>query len=223
MSSEQMFYAYIMLCADQTCYSGYTASIAEREKAHNSGRGAKYTRSRLPAKIIYFEEFESKSEALRREAALKKMSHKQKMQLAENFGLLKAPTNNTKNNKDKGFKSMLFIYYPKCTTCQKAKKWLDEKGILYAERNILEDNPTYDELLTWFQRSKLPLKRFFNTSGLKYRELGLKSRLAEMSEEEQLKLLASDGMLVKRPLLVSEGIALPGFKEDEWKKMCGKN
>ena len=116
---------------------------------------------------------------------------------------------------------MLFIYYPKCTTCQKAKKWLDENRVLYAERNIVDENPGYDELLTWYRKSGLTLKRFFNTSGLKYRELGLKNKLSEMTEEEQLKLLASDGMLVKRPLLVSEGIAVPGFKEEEWKKMCG--
>ncbi len=218
MNNTHKFYTYILLCADGTCYSGYTASITEREKAHNSGKGAKYTRSRLPARMIYFEEFESKGEALKREAVLKKLSHKQKMQLAENFKW-QLPKNDNSVNKE--VKLMLFICYPKCTTCQKAKKWLDENRVPYAERNIAEENPTYDELLTWYQRSGLPLKRFFNTSGLKYRELGLKNRLSEMSEEEQLKLLASDGMLVKRPLLVSEGIAVPGFKEEEWKKMCG--
>lgn len=217
MNNDPKFYAYILLCADGTCYSGYTTNISAREKAHNSGKGAKYTRSRRPVKVIYYEEFDNKSEALKREAALKKLSHKQKMRLAENFEIRKQ--NNSNTNEEAGL--MLFIYYPKCTTCQKAKKWLDENRVLYAERNIVDENPGYDELLTWYRKSGLTLKRFFNTSGLKYRELGLKNKLSEMTEEEQLKLLASDGMLVKRPLLVSEGIAVPGFKEEEWKKMCG--
>ena len=111
---------------------------------------------------------------------------------------------------------MLFICYPKCTTCQKAQKWLDEKGAVYEMRNIKEENPTADELRAWYKRSGLPLKRFFNTSGLIYKELGLKDKLPAMSEEEQLALLATDGMLVKRPLLVGEDFVLPGFKESEW-------
>ena len=111
---------------------------------------------------------------------------------------------------------MLFVCYPKCTTCQKAQKWLDAKGVAYEVRNIKEQNPTVDELRAWHKRSGLPLKRFFNTSGLTYKELGLKDKLPAMSEEEQLALLATDGMLVKRPLLIGEDFALPGFKEAEW-------
>ena len=111
---------------------------------------------------------------------------------------------------------MLFIEYPKCSTCQKAKKWLTEAGVEFTDRHIVEDRPTQEELKIWLDRSGLPLKRFFNTSGMKYRELNLKDRLPGMSEEEQLELLASDGMLVKRPLLIGEGFVLTGFKEKEW-------
>ncbi|MDO4438912.1 MAG: arsenate reductase family protein [Eubacteriales bacterium] len=113
---------------------------------------------------------------------------------------------------------MLFIYYPKCSTCQKAKKWLDSYDINYDARNISEENPTYEELKEWYAKSKLPLKKFFNTSGLVYKELGLKDKLADMSEDEQLKLLSSNGMLVKRPLLIKEDRVLIGFKESEWEE-----
>ncbi|MCI7738459.1 MAG: arsenate reductase family protein [Lachnospiraceae bacterium] len=113
---------------------------------------------------------------------------------------------------------MLFVEYPKCTTCKKAKKWLDEQGIEYIDRHIKEENPTVEELKKWHKISGLPLKRFFNTSGMLYRELGLKDRLPDMSEEEQYELLASDGMLVKRPLLVGENFVLTGFKEVQWEE-----
>ena len=109
-----------------------------------------------------------------------------------------------------------FICYPKCTTCQKAKKWLEEQKIEYTERHIAEQNPTYDELKEWYGKSGLPLKKFFNTSGLLYKDMGLKDKLPQMSEEEQLHLLATDGMLVKRPLVVGEDYVLTGFKEKEW-------
>ena len=111
---------------------------------------------------------------------------------------------------------MLLICYPKCTTCQKAKKWLESQGIAYTERNIAEENPTYAELKEWYKKSGLPLKRFFNTSGLLYKSMQLKEKWPEMSEEEQLKLLATDGMLVKRPLVVDGDNVLTGFKEAEW-------
>lgn len=113
---------------------------------------------------------------------------------------------------------MLFLEYPKCSTCKKAKEWLDEQGISYEDRHIIEDNPTVEELKDWHERSGLPLKRFFNTSGMKYRELGLKDKLPEMSEEEQYELLATDGMLVKRPLVVGDDFVLIGFKEALWKE-----
>ena len=113
---------------------------------------------------------------------------------------------------------MQFLCYPKCSTCQKAQKWLDEQGLSYELRLIREQNPGAEELKAWQQRSGLPLKRFFNTSGLKYKALGLKDRLPGMSEEEQLLLLASDGMLVKRPLLVAEDFVLVGFREAEYRE-----
>lgn len=113
---------------------------------------------------------------------------------------------------------MQFICYPKCSTCQKAKKWLDEQGVEYTERHIVENNPTYDELKEWYTKSGLPLKKFFNTSGLLYKEMKLKDKLPTMSEDEQLKLLATNGMLVKRPLVVKEDLVLVGFRETEWTK-----
>ena len=111
---------------------------------------------------------------------------------------------------------MLFLEYPPCSTCKKAKKWLDDNGISYTARHIKEQNPSYEELKAWYEKSGLPLKRFFNTSGLIYKDLGLKDKLPTMSEEEQLRLLASDGMLVKRPLVVAENFVITGFKEAEW-------
>ena len=111
---------------------------------------------------------------------------------------------------------MTFICYPKCTTCQKAQKWLDENGISYTFRDIKMENPTYEELSAWHRRSGLPLKKFFNTSGLLYKSMALKDKLPTMSEDEMLTLLATDGMLVKRPLLVGIDFVLVGFKEAEW-------
>ena len=116
---------------------------------------------------------------------------------------------------------VLFLEYPKCSTCKKAKKWLEDHQVNYDDRHIVEDNPTMEELKEWVGRSGLPLRRFFNTSGMKYRELQLKDRLPKMSEEEQLELLATDGMLVKRPLLVLEDRVIPGFKEKEWLEGLG--
>ena len=109
-----------------------------------------------------------------------------------------------------------FICYPKCTTCQKAKKWLDDKAIQYELRDIKLNNPTFEELRDWYNKSGLPLKKFFNTSGLLYKALDLKNKLPQMSEDEMLRLLATDGMLVKRPLLIGDNFVLVGFKETEW-------
>ena len=113
---------------------------------------------------------------------------------------------------------MLFIYYPKCSTCQKAKKWLDAQEISYTERHIVEENPTYEELKKWHARSGLPIKKFFNTSGMLYKEMQLKDKLPQMSEDEQLKLLATNGMLVKRPVIVDGDTVLTGFREKEWEE-----
>ena len=116
---------------------------------------------------------------------------------------------------------MLFLEYPKCSTCQKAKKWLDEHQIPYEDRHIVENNPTFEELKDWYERSGLPLKKFFNTSGMLYKEMQLKDKLLQMSEEEQYALLATDGMLVKRPVLVGDGFVLTGFKESTWAEALG--
>ena len=114
---------------------------------------------------------------------------------------------------------MLFICYPKCSTCQKARTWLDEKGIAYDFRDIKLENPTAEELTRWWKLSGLPLKKFFNTSGLQYKALGLKDKLPAMSEDEQIALLATDGMLVKRPVLITDKGVCPGFKPEEWAKL----
>ena len=114
---------------------------------------------------------------------------------------------------------MLFLEYPPCSTCKKAKAWLDANGVAYTARHIKEENPTYEELKLWYARSGLELKRFFNTSGLLYKSLNLKEKLPTMSEEEQLRLLASDGMLVKRPLAVLEDTVLTGFREAQWQEL----
>lgn len=113
---------------------------------------------------------------------------------------------------------MLFIEYPKCSTCQKAKKWLDTHDIKYTDRHIVEKKPSFDELKQWHETSNVPLKKFFNTSGILYKEMQLKDKLPSMNEEEQLKLLASNGMLVKRPLIVDGDMVLTGFKEAEWEE-----
>ncbi len=111
-----------------------------------------------------------------------------------------------------------FICYPKCTTCQKAKKWLDDNDVEYEIRDIKLDNPTVEELTEWYGKSGLPIKKFFNTSGLLYKSLDLKNKLPEMSEEEMLKLLSTDGMLVKRPLVIGDDFVLVGFKEIDWEE-----
>ena len=111
---------------------------------------------------------------------------------------------------------ILFIGYPKCNTCQKAKKWLEDNKIDFVSRHIKDENPTYDELKKWYSQSGLELKKFFNTSGLLYKSMELKDKLPTMSEDEQLKLLATDGMLVKRPLIISDSVILTGFREKEW-------
>lgn len=116
---------------------------------------------------------------------------------------------------------MIFICYPKCATCQKAKKWLEAKGVAFEERHIKENNPSTEELKDWHNKSGLPLQKFFNTSGSLYKELKLKEKLPTMSEDEQYNLLASDGMIVKRPILIGDGFVLVGFDEAHWKAALG--
>ncbi|MCI9452635.1 MAG: arsenate reductase family protein, partial [Dorea sp.] len=114
---------------------------------------------------------------------------------------------------------MLLVHYPKCSTCQKAKKWLNEKGVEFEERNIKDENPTKEEVKAWHEKSGMPLKKFFNTSGMIYREMQLKDKLPDMTEEEQYELLSTDGMLVKRPILVTDTAVVTGFREKEWEKL----
>ncbi|MBP3866260.1 MAG: arsenate reductase family protein [Eggerthellaceae bacterium] len=116
---------------------------------------------------------------------------------------------------------MLFVHYPKCSTCKKAMNWLDEHNVEFDQRHIVEDNPTADELRLWHKMSDLPLRRFFNTSGMLYRDMGLKDKLPSMTEDEMYELLASNGMLVKRPLLVLDDTVLVGFKQSEWEAEIG--
>ena len=126
-----------------------------------------------------------------------------------------------RKNSGKGSEKMsvLFLEYPKCSTCKRAKAWLMENGVAFDDRHIVEDNPTAEELKAWWEKSGLPLKKFFNTSGLVYKEQNLKERLPDMSEEDQLALLATNGMLVKRPLVIGEDFVLIGFKETEWERL----
>lgn len=114
---------------------------------------------------------------------------------------------------------MLLVHYPKCSTCQKAKKWLEEKGVEFEERDIKTENPTKEEVKAWHVKSGMPLKKFFNTSGTIYREMQLKDKLPHMTEEEQYELLSTDGMLVKRPILVTDTAVVTGFREKEWEKL----
>ncbi len=117
----------------------------------------------------------------------------------------------------------LFIEYPKCSTCQKAKKWLDDNKINYIDRNIVTETPSKEELKEWISKSDIDVRKFFNTSGMKYRELNIKEKIKDMSEDEIYELLASDGMLIKRPLFISDNLILKGFKEKEWEKIKGEN
>ena len=111
---------------------------------------------------------------------------------------------------------MIFIEYPKCSTCKKAKKWLDDHNIKYEDRHIIDNNPTFDELKEWYHKSNLDIKRFFNTSGMLYKEMNLKDKLPNMNEDEMLEILSTNGMLVKRPLIITDDVMLIGFKEKEW-------
>ena len=118
---------------------------------------------------------------------------------------------------------VLFIEYPKCSTCQRAKKWLEENNIKYEDRHIIENNPTKEELKKWIKQSGYDIRKFFNTSGMKYKELNLKDKLPNMTDEEKINILSTDGMLVKRPLIISDNLILIGFKEKEWENIKGDN
>lgn len=207
-----------MRCADESLYTGITTDLARRFAEHAGRKGAKYTAARPPLRFEAAFEAPGRAEASRLEYRLKALSRAQK----EGLILGKAPRGLnlaacaripiTEN----GGIVMLFVCYPRCTTCQKARAFLDAGGAQYRPRDIKTENPTEAELRAWHAKSGLPLKRFFNTSGLQYKALELSKKLPAMTEDEQFALLASDGMLVKRPILVGSDFVLVGFKEPEW-------
>lgn len=216
-----MYYVYLLRCGDGSLYTGITTDLARRFAEHqgHGGRGAKYTAGRRAVSIEGAWLAADRSGASQLEYRIKQRTKAEKLALLRGEtipGLDLAPYQRIKITPTGDVKKMLFVCYPKCTTCQKARKFLDGKGARYTLRDIKEDRPTEAELREWWKKSGLPLKKFFNTSGLVYKNLGLSAKLPDMSEDEQLALLATDGMLVKRPILVGDGFVLVGFKEAQW-------
>lgn len=214
------YYTYILRCEDGSLYAGITTDLARRfaEHAGSCGKGAKYTASR---RLVRFEaawKLPDRSEASKLEYRIKALTKLDKERLIHGEALesLDLLPYTRLGITDNGGIIMLFVCYPKCATCQKARAFLDTKGTEYDFRDIKVENPTEAELRTWHAKSGLSLKRFFNTSGLQYKALELSKKLPSMTEDEQYKLLATDGMLVKRPILVSGDFVLVGFKQAEW-------
>ncbi len=214
------YYTYVLRCGDGSLYTGITTDLPRRLAQHggNLSGGAKYTAARRPVRFAAAWEADDRSAASRLEYRIKTLSKREKENL---IGEKTPPSLDLspyirRSITDKGEFAMLFICYPKCTTCQKARTFLDTRGVTYDFRDIKIENPTEDELRVWHEKSGLPLKRFFNTSGLQYKALELSKKLPSMTEDEQFRLLATDGMLVKRPILVGADFVLVGFKEPEW-------
>lgn len=201
-------YVYILRCADGTLYTGWTTDPERRTAAHNAGKGAKYTKARRPVELVYIEEHDDKIEAQRREYEIKQFSRAEKEELIRKQNGRKSP---------KRRRIMTKVYcYSKCSTCKKALKWLDDKKIEYKLIDIKEKNPDEKTLRSIHKKSGMPLRKFFNTSGQLYRQMELSKKLPDMSEDEMFALLASDGMLVKRPLVISGNRVLTGFREADW-------
>lgn len=218
--SRTEYYIYILRCENGSLYTGITTDLARRFAEHSGvrGGGAKYTCARRPVRFEAAWTAPGRSEASKLEYRLKALSKQEKERIIggkepENLSL--APYKRI-HITDIGGTYMLFVCYPKCTTCQKAKAYLDGKGVEYDFRDIKLNNPTEAELRSWHEKSGLPLKRFFNTSGLQYKALELSKKLPSMTEDEQFSLLSTDGMLVKRPILVGVDFVLVGFREPEW-------
>ncbi|SBW06392.1 conserved hypothetical protein [uncultured Eubacteriales bacterium] len=219
------YYVYILRCEGDSLYTGITTDLERRfsEHAGRGGRGARYTASHRPIRFEAAWAAPGRAEASRLEYRIKELTRPEKERLIsggtpEGFGLthyFRVAVTNTGRAI-----TMRFICYPKCTTCQKARAFLDERGIEYDFRDIKQDSPSEAELRVWHEKSGLPLKRFFNTSGLQYKALELTRKLPSMTEDEQYALLATDGMLVKRPILVAEDFVLVGFKQAEWEAAC---
>ena len=216
-----MYYVYLLRCGDGTLYTGITTDLSRRLAEHQGAgrRGAKYTAAHRAVSMEAAWTAGDRSGASKLEYRLKRLTKGEKEALLLGKPLAEpgfyrrlsiTPTG--------GMKIMLFLCYPKCSTCKKAQAFLDGQSISYDLRDIQKDRPTEDELRAWHAKSGLPLKRFFNTSGLVYKSLGLAAKLADMTEDQQYALLATDGMLVKRPLLISEDFVLVGFRQNQWEE-----
>lgn len=218
-----MYYIYLLRCANHSLYTGITTDLERRfaEHAGKGGRGAKYTAARHPLRLEAAWRAANRSMASKLEARIKALTKAEKEQLIRGIPVKKldlTPYRPTPITPYGRRLPMLFVCYPKCSTCKKARAFLDEHGAAYDLRDIKTDRPTAAELRDWHQKSGLPLKRFFNTSGQLYRAMELSKKLPDMSEDEQLALLASDGMLVKRPIVVADDFVLVGFKQKDWEE-----
>ncbi len=218
-----MYYTYILRCADDSLYTGITTDLARRfaEHAGQGGRGARYTASHRPLRLEAAWRAADRASASRLEYRIKALTRSEKELLLRGTipdKLDLSPYRSVSITHDGRRIPMLFVCYPKCSTCKKARAFLDERDAAYDIRDIKTDNPTEQELRQWHEKSGLPLKRFFNTSGQLYRSMELSKKLPDMSEAEQFALLATDGMLVKRPILVADDFVLVGFRPKEWEE-----
>ena len=219
-----MYYTYMLRCADGSLYTGITTDPARRFAQHTGKLrgGAKYTASRRPVCMEAIWRAPGHTAAAQLEARIKTLTKTEKEQLSRGHvpdRLSLTSFSRIQTEPDGRRIPMLFVCYPKCSTCKKARAFLDARDIPVEVRDIKEQNPTEQELRDWHAKSGLPLKRLFNTSGQLYRSLELSKKLPDMSEDEQFALLASDGMLVRRPVLVADGFALFGFKQKEWEEL----
>ncbi len=219
-----MYFTYLLRCADGSLYAGITTDPARRFAQHAGQKhgGAKYTALHRPVKLEAVWRTIDRSAASQLEYRLKRLTKPEKEQLIRGVPLPQHPIfsryHRVAIEPEGRMIPMLFICYPKCSTCKKAAAFLDSLCIPYETRDIKQENPTIEELKTWHRKSGLPLRRFFNTSGQLYRSMGLSGKLPDMPEEEQYALLASDGMLVKRPIVVGEDFVLVGFRQKEWEE-----
>ena len=217
------YYIYILRCEDGSLYTGITTDPVRRLKEHGGGaKGAKYTARHRPVGYAGAWSSVGRSNASKLEYYIKtlKKSEKEALLRGEESGAFDFSAYRRENiTLDGRMTAMKFICYAKCTTCKKAQAFLDERGLEYEMRDIKTENPTEEEIREWHRKSGLPLKRFFNTSGMLYREMGLSQKLPDMPEDEQFALLASDGMIVKRPILLDGDTVLVGFKQKEWEAL----
>ena len=223
-----MFYTYLLQCTDGSLYAGITTQPQRRFRQHTGqlSGGARYTKLRPPVGFAALWQAPDRKAASQLEYRLKHLSHGEKEALVRGedpLGVVPAACQRIQTTFDGRILSVTVICYPKCTTCKKALAYLESLGYEYDQRHIKDQPPTAEELRDWQQRSGLPLKRFFNTSGQLYRAMELTKKLPDLSEEEQLALLASDGMLVKRPILLYKDQVLVGFRQAEWEALLRKD